>query len=113
MARNKSLASARRHLIDRRRALLRRSEETLAEEQQLLETVEPDWEDLAAHVSAALLLDSLSDAELMQLRKIQAALRRMDQGIYGLCLVCKEPIARRRLEALPEAELCSGCCQPS
>ena len=88
---------------------MRRSEQTLAEEQHLLEQVEPDWEDVAANLSAARVLDRMSDVELLQLRKVQAALERLDHGAYGICLRCQEPIERRRLAALPEADRCASC----
>jgi DnaK suppressor protein len=101
--------STRQVLLARRRALMRRSEHTLAEEQRLLEQVEPDWEDLAANLSAARLLDRMSDVELLQLRKVQAALERLEHGTYGVCVRCQAPIERRRLAALPEAERCAGC----
>jgi RNA polymerase-binding transcription factor DksA len=106
---NNRLQATRKRLIDRRRALMRRSAETLAEEQQLLESSEPDWEDVAANVSAASLLDHLGDAELRQLRRVHAALERMEHGTYGRCVVCKQPIERRRLAVLPEAERCAAC----
>ena len=40
------------------------------------------------------------------LRKIDGALKRMDQGTYGLCVRCGRPIEKPRLKALPYAELC-------
>jgi DnaK suppressor protein len=40
------------------------------------------------------------------LRKIDGALKRMDDGTYGLCLRCGRPIEKARLKALPYAELC-------
>jgi len=88
---------------------MRRSEHTLAEEQQLLEQVEPDWEDSAANISAARLLDRMGDVELSQLRRVQAALERLEHGSYGICVRCQEPIERRRLAALPEADRCARC----
>lgn len=47
----------------------------------------------------------------LRLRKIDAALRRCDEGSYGLCLDCDEPIGEARLEVDPAAELCIGCAQ--
>jgi len=41
-----------------------------------------------------------------QVEKIEAALARMDNGTYGRCLECGEPIPLERLEALPSAEYC-------
>jgi hypothetical protein len=32
-----------------------------------------------------------------------------EQGAYGVCTSCGEPIARKRLEAIPEALLCTAC----
>ncbi|HZD60286.1 MAG TPA: TraR/DksA C4-type zinc finger protein [Anaerolineae bacterium] len=40
------------------------------------------------------------------LARVNAALRRIDEGTYGLCVVCGRPIERERLEALPYADLC-------
>lgn len=40
------------------------------------------------------------------LRKIDGALRRMDDGTYGLCERCGKPIEKARLKALPYADLC-------
>ena len=40
------------------------------------------------------------------LRKIDGALKRMDEGTYGLCVRCGRPIEKARLKALPYAELC-------
>ena len=43
------------------------------------------------------------------LAAIDAALRRIEDGTYGTCQRCGNPIAPERLEALPYAELCIDC----
>ncbi|MBT8087724.1 MAG: TraR/DksA C4-type zinc finger protein [Gammaproteobacteria bacterium] len=43
------------------------------------------------------------------LRGIAAALQRIDDGVYGLCLDCDEPIAGKRLEFDPTVSRCVGC----
>lgn len=43
------------------------------------------------------------------LSKIDAALRRIDNGTYGICDNCGEPIGEERLEAMPWATLCIDC----
>ena len=48
-----------------------------------------------------------------QLREIDAALRRIDDGRYGDCERCEEPINPRRLEADPTARLCIDCASNS
>jgi len=45
----------------------------------------------------------------VELRRIAAALARIDEGEYGFCLECGEEIAVRRLEFAPAAPLCIGC----
>lgn len=44
-----------------------------------------------------------------QLRAIAAALSRLDDGKFGDCCQCDEPIARKRLESDPTAVLCIDC----
>ena len=42
-------------------------------------------------------------------REIRAALHRVADGSYGLCTDCEEPIAARRLAAVPWAARCLPC----
>ena len=43
------------------------------------------------------------------LNKIDAALRRLDEGTYGNCFECGDEIAEARLRALPFAVRCKDC----
>lgn len=45
----------------------------------------------------------------VMLRKIETALKRIDNDNYGLCQTCEEPIDRRRLEFDPTATQCIEC----
>lgn len=49
---------------------------------------------------------ALEENETFRLARINAALERMDKGVYGLCDACGRPIPVERLEALPEAIYC-------
>ena len=40
---------------------------------------------------------------------IRAALRRLDEGSYGTCTECQEPIPFGRLLVMPESERCVAC----
>lgn len=44
-----------------------------------------------------------------KLQEIENALRNLENGHYGICEACGEPIDPERLEALPEATLCVSC----
>ena len=39
-------------------------------------------------------------------QEIDAALARIDEGTYGICAACGEPIPEERLDAVPYATLC-------
>lgn len=45
----------------------------------------------------------------LEIRKIDAALARIEKGEYGECLACGDDIAEARLIALPTATLCVAC----
>jgi DnaK suppressor protein len=47
--------------------------------------------------------------DMKLLREISDALVRIDQGTYGVCLECEEPISSKRLEAVPWARYCVTC----
>jgi DnaK suppressor protein len=47
--------------------------------------------------------------DLDELVLVQAALHRLDDGSYGDCLQCGEPIALQRLLVLPAAQRCAHC----
>ncbi|WP_411817751.1 TraR/DksA family transcriptional regulator [Hyphococcus sp. DH-69] len=44
-------------------------------------------------------------------RKIDAALKRLDEGEYGYCAECGEPIAEKRLLIDLTASFCAGCAR--
>ncbi len=47
----------------------------------------------------------------LSLTRIEAALRRCEDGHYGYCHACEEPIDPQRLEFDPAATLCIACAQ--
>jgi DnaK suppressor protein len=56
------------------------------------------------HMSAA-----NKQATELRLKQIQQALNVMNEGGYGSCRKCDEPIGWRRLKARPEAAFCVRC----
>ena len=51
----------------------------------------------------------LNSMDYGELRLVEEALDRMRSGDYGTCLACEEPIAAKRLRALPWARYCVTC----
>lgn len=45
------------------------------------------------------------------LEAVDAALDRIEQGVFGLCEDCDEPISEERLQAIPYVSLCIRCAQ--
>jgi RNA polymerase-binding transcription factor len=57
-------------------------------------------------LAAGLLTRAEAEAEA-----IGAALARLGDGSYGVCVVCARPIGRERLTALPSADRCVQCAE--
>jgi DnaK suppressor protein len=49
----------------------------------------------------------------IELRRIEAALGRIEDGDYGFCVGCGEAIALKRLEFDPTTPVCIGCAEQS
>ncbi len=54
-------------------------------------------------------VDALGNEARDEVRKISAALERMEQGSFGVCLACGGAIHDARLEAYPYARHCIDC----
>ena len=48
-------------------------------------------------------------SERKQLAELNDALKRIEDGSYGICQDCKDPIPQARLKAVPFARLCVKC----
>ncbi|MBI4755082.1 MAG: TraR/DksA family transcriptional regulator [Betaproteobacteria bacterium] len=68
--------------------------------------------DTADEAVADLLIDvdhAMVDRDVQELRNIEAALQRMDDGSYGLCAHCGCTIEQERMLAFPTATRCRPC----
>ena len=100
------IAHFTKRLEDRRAELLRRLGRI---ERDLDETPPQDWEDRASEREGDEVLEDLGTAGLAELRMIDAALARVADGSYGICVNCGEDISEERLEAVPHAARCRHC----
>ena len=67
-------------------------------------------QDSTAQVSTAREMELTLDArESIELDMVDAALRRIEDGSYGLCIDCGAEIPAARLRAAPEASRCIAC----
>jgi RNA polymerase-binding protein DksA len=68
-----------------------------------------DWAEQATERENDEVLQELANEAKVDLRLINAALQRIDEGDYGLCTACNKDINEKRLEAFPEADKCIEC----
>jgi DnaK suppressor protein len=68
-----------------------------------------DPADMAANAYTKELMMSMSTNDRQLLESIDAALHRIEEGGYGKCIHCGEPILEKRLEAVPWARYCLRC----
>ena len=104
-------------------ALIKTIREALVHQrQQLLNVMQSTQAQMAEkHVGLADVVDQASEGfedelslgllkiEAAKIDEIVAAIARIDEGSYGLCVDCGRPIPRKRLEVLPFALRCLKC----
>lgn len=69
----------------------------------------PDALDEVQHAAERELAIRNLDRDSALLRNVRAALVRIDDGSYGVCLHCEEDISQKRLAAVPWAGFCISC----
>jgi DnaK suppressor protein len=101
---DRQLEYFRRKLLVWKQELLSQSSETIENLQDSARAV-PDIADRASEETDRALELRTRDRQRKLVSKIDAALRRIDNGEYGYCEVTGEPISLRRLDARPIATM--------
>ena len=96
----------KQQLLDRRKELGARLTSIEAE---LDSHQSKDWEELAVEREEDEVLEGLGDQGLQEVRQIDLALERIEDGTYGECQKCGDMIAEARLDLLPHTPLCRNC----
>jgi DnaK suppressor protein len=98
--------------VDRFRAVLTTTVAELARTRNrdgiTVERSADQLDEIQAASQCALAVCSL-DREFNQLRDARAALRRIQEGNFGICQECEEEIHPKRLAAVPWATFCIRC----
>jgi DnaK suppressor protein len=106
----KELKKFQELLEEKRKAVLERAREMLAVENMALDTNDlPDEMDLASSEYLQSFEFRLRGREKSLLSKLDLALKKIEDGTFGVCEICEEPIGKKRLEARPETTLCIKC----
>ncbi|WNE99705.1 TraR/DksA C4-type zinc finger protein [Streptomyces luomodiensis] len=116
MVNHQTIGDRAAHLSPEDLAALRENlhEQRLFRQEQLREIAAPSRaEDLLRRRSAAQaeVHVEVAASARMVLADVEAALRRIAEGRYGTCHLCRRPIERDRLMIVPQARYCARCQQ--
>ncbi len=108
-----TLKDIKRALIRKRETIVSEAKDEIAkyvsgENRQLVDTALDDGDWAVVDISEDINLRRLS-AHRKALHDIDEALRKIEEGSYGICEECGEPIGEKRLSVLPAATLCVIC----
>ncbi|WP_105381848.1 TraR/DksA family transcriptional regulator [Neorhizobium alkalisoli] len=95
------------HILQARKAELENRLSRI--EQDFTTPRNPDDDDRAVERNNDEVLEELGEVGEKELVAIDAALARIDAGTFGTCAKCGQPIAERRLDAVPHTPLCQVC----
>ena len=96
----------KRILIAEKERLLNNSRESIKHDLNISTDDLPDEADLAASEINQSLMFGLRNRERVMISKIDTALSKIQDGSFGLCDTCEEPIIKKRLDARPFSTLC-------
>jgi DnaK suppressor protein len=71
--------------------------------------LEKDFAEQATQNENNEVMDYLGNSARTEIDMIKQAIARLDNGQYGICQVCDEPISKERLQALPYSTMCIKC----
>lgn len=78
-------------------------------EDDLRHPLDADWEEQAVDLADDEALEGVDDVLRSEIQQIRLALVRIENGSYGTCAVCGDPIGAERLKARPIATRCIKC----
>lgn len=107
--RRREMERFRKQLLAKREDLLSRVKSARSSELEANDADAPDLGDRALSNVSLDLSYQLSASERDLLRRIDAAIARIDSGGYGECVHCGKKVQMARLEAVPWARHCVAC----
>ncbi len=104
-------AAIRARLEARKQELLVRARDVHADMTRATGPLEKDFAEQVVQMENDAVLAGLSATTAAEISQINRALKRLEEGSYGDCAVCGEPIDERRLQALPHSDRCIRCAE--
>ncbi|MDR1956054.1 MAG: TraR/DksA family transcriptional regulator [Treponema sp.] len=104
------VARIQQSLTDLKREIISKLIVSNKDFKEIMEGMDPkDLADIASDDIDRKMIEAIGAQELKRLKLIDAALTRIQQGKYGLCMKCGKRIPQDRLEAIPYALMCIEC----
>ncbi|EDP73971.1 TraR/DksA family transcriptional regulator [Hydrogenivirga sp. 128-5-R1-1] len=104
------LEKIKQQLLEKKAQIIESLENNSKESQNEKSGVEDTADEVTAELSRETLY-KLSQTEREKLFLIEIALKKIENGTYGICEECGAPIGEKRLEALPWVRLCIECSE--
>ena len=105
------IQAVRARLIKRREELQTRASRASADLRHESDPLSADFAEQVTQRESDDVLGAISESAQQELRLLQAALRRLEEGRYTTCAVCGEPIEEERLQAVPYTDRCRTCAE--
>ncbi len=99
----------RARLLEEKKRILNDVSAKIRQESSLLKRETGDIYDIASDERERELSLMLGDRERKKLAEIDLAIERIQDGTYGVCEECGEPVGEKRLEVLPFTRVCVDC----
>jgi DnaK suppressor protein len=96
-------------LLEKREEIIGEVQHIHASSQEMGQDGIQDMADEASNLYTKQILMSLSENQRKALREVDEALDRMEEGTYGTCDSCGNPVGLKRLHIKPFAKYCVQC----
>lgn len=101
--------AVRRKLEQQKQELLARAAKVHADITRSSGPLDKDFAEQVVQMENDAVLAGIGEATAAELAQINRALAQIDQGNYGTCSHCGQPIGEGRMQALPYSDRCITC----
>ncbi|MCK5413395.1 MAG: TraR/DksA family transcriptional regulator [Candidatus Pacebacteria bacterium] len=115
---NEKLKNIKIKLIEKKKSIIAQLQKFAKKNKNIKDDYKTNFPDLGDHAdeNAVEVSDYASKLSVehdleSELKNIEGALKKTSENTYGICSICGEKINPKRLEVMPEANLCIKCAE--
>lgn len=105
----REIGKLKKILLEKREEIIGEVRHIYASSQEMGQDGTQDMADEASNLYTKQILMSLSENQRKALREVDEALDLIEEGTYGTCESCGDPISLKRLHIKPFAKYCVQC----